>query len=144
MRHLLTLPLPLLLLACGAPDVPCAGGDIDAWQLATNRHVATTSFPSDLCGRRSELVTDLLPGGEVTLSRTVAIPAGYVHPYVEINSGATAACVQIMVSLDAASHAGPVASFSPLSGNPTATIQATAQERCLVRLRPVVQIGNGP
>jgi len=139
------LPL-LLLLGCEPPEpTNCfAAENVDAWDIATNRKVATTAFPSDACGRRTEVVTDLLPGGEVTISRAVPIPAGYVRPYVEVDSGATAACAQITVSLDAASHVGPVASFAAASGAPTAAIRAAAQERCLVRLRPRLQIGDGP
>lgn len=143
MRRLLPL---LLLLGCEPPEpANCdAAENIDAWDIATNRKVATTAKPSDVCGRRTEVVSDLLPGGEVIISRAVPIPAGYVRLYVEVDSGATAACAQITVSLDAASHAGPVASFAAASSAPTASIRAAAQERCLVRLRPRLQIGDGP
>jgi hypothetical protein len=145
MRQLIPLILPLLL-GCEPPEpANCfAAESIDAWNIATNRKVATTAFPSDACGRRTEVVADLLPGGEVTISRAVPIPTGYVRPYVEVDSGATAACAQITVSLDAASHVGPVASFAAASSAPTAAIRAAAQERCLVRLRPRLQIGDGP
>jgi hypothetical protein len=138
--------LPLLPLAC-SPDVESfcgAGENLLAWQVQTNGKVATTSLPHDACRRQTELVSDLLPGGEVSISRVLPIPAGYVRPYVEVDSGATAACAQITVSLDAASHVGPVASFAATSGAPTASIRAAAQERCSVHLRPRLQIGDGP
>lgn len=141
----LLLPL-LLLLGCEPPEpANCfAAENILAWQVQTNAKVATTALPADACSRQTEIVSDLLPGGEVTISRAVPIPAGHVRPYVEVDSGATAACAQITVSLDAASHAGPVASFAAASGAPTVAIRAATQERCLVRLRPRLQIGDGP
>ena len=143
MRRLLPL---LLFLGCEPPEPANCGAaeNLAMWQVRTNPKVATTSLPLDACSRQTEIVSDLLPGGEVTISRVLPIPAGYVRPYVEVDSGATAACAQITVSLDAASHAGPVASFAAASGAPTASIRAAAQERCLVRLRPRLQSGDGP
>lgn len=138
--------LPLLLLAC-SPDIePFCGPteDLNAWQVQTNGKVATTSLPLDACRRQTELVSDLLPGGEVSISRGVPIPAGYRQPYVEVDSGATAACARVTVALDTDGHAGPVASFAAQSGAPVAKITATAQERCSVRMRPRIQIGEGP
>lgn len=143
--HVLAL-LPLLLLAC-APDVePFCGPaeDISAWERTTNRMVATTAFPFDACRRQTELVSELLPGGEVSISRVVPIPAGYRRPYVEVDSGATAACASITVALDTEGHAGPVASFAAQSGAPVAKITALAQERCSVRIKPRIQIGEAP
>lgn len=138
--------LSILPLAC-SPDVePFCGAaeNLLAWQVQTNGKVATTSLPLDACRRQTELVSDLLPGGEVSISRVVPIPAGYRQPYVEVDSGATAPCARVTVALDTEGHAGPVASFAAQGGNPVAKITALAQERCSVRIRPRVQIGEGP
>ena len=135
----------LLLLAC-APDVELFCGpaeDLNEWQVRTNGKVASTSLPLDACRRQTELVSDLLPGGEVSISRAVPIPAGYRQPYIEVDSGATAACAAMTVALDTEGHAGPVASFAAQSGAPVAKITALAQERCSVRIKPRIQIGEG-
>lgn len=147
MRRLLAPAFLFLLFGCdSAAPTPClTAEDLDEWDIATNRFVATTQFPTNACGRRSEVIADLLPGGEVAISRAVRIPAGYARPFVEVDSGADAACALVTVSLDAASHVGPVASFTTSSGAPTATIRATsAALRCSVRLRPRLQVGEGP
>lgn len=138
--------LPLLLLACGPEVEPFCGPaeDLDAWQVQTNGKVATTSRPLDACRRQTELVSDLLPGGEVSISRAVPIPAGYRQPHVEVDSGATAACAAMTVALDTEGHAGPVASFAAQGGKPVAKITALAQERCSVRIKPHIKIGEGP
>lgn len=146
MSKIFSLLSLLLLLAC-SPDVEpfCgAGENLLAWQVQTNGKVATTSLPLDACRRQTELVSDLLPGGEVSISRPVPIPAGYQRPFVEVNSGATAPCAQITVSLDADGHAGPVASFAAQSSAPVAKITALARERCSVRIKPRIKIGEGP
>ena len=127
--------LSILLLAC-SPDVePFCGAaeNLLVWQVQTNGRVATTSLPLDACRRQTELVSDLLPGGEVSISRVVPIPAGYRRPYVEADSGATAACAAITVSLDADGHAGPVASFAAQSSAPVAKITALAREAKALR-----------
>lgn len=138
--------LPLLLLACSPEVEPFCGPaeDLNAWQVQTNGKVATTSRPLDACRRQTELVSDLLPGGEVSISRVVPIPAGYRQPYVEVDSGATTPCARITVALDTEGHAGPVASFAAQGGNPVAKITALAQERCSVRIKPHIKIGEGP
>lgn len=137
----------LLLLGCASPEpANClTTEDLDEWDIAANRFVATTQFLTNACGRRSEVIADLLAGGEVAIWREVPIPAGYARPFIEVDSGADAACALVTVSLGAAAHVGPVASFTTSSGAPTATIRAaSAAQRCSVRLRPRLQVGEGP
>ena len=131
--RLLLLLFPLWL-GCD-PDAPrecLAAENILAWQVRTNSNVATTALPFDSCRRQTTLISDLLPGGEVSISRTVQIPAFYANPVVEIDSGAAAACAAVTLG------------FAVGTAMPLARITARADERCTVTLRPRVSVSDAP
>ncbi len=143
--RLLLLLFPLWL-GCD-PDAPrecLAAENILAWQVRTNSNVATTALPFDSCRRQTTLISDLLPGGEVSISRTVQIPAFYANPVVEIDSGAAAACAAVTLGLGALTSHGPLAVFAVGTAMPLARITARADERCTVTLRPRVSVSDAP
>lgn len=143
--RLLLLLFPLLF-GCD-PDAPrecLAAENILAWQVRTNNNVATTSLPLDLCQRQTTLIGDLLAGGEISISRTVQIPAFYARPVVEIDSGAVAGCAHIALSLGALTSPGSLAAFVAGATAPLATIAATVDKRCSVTLRPRVSVSDAP